>query len=57
MGERSVLLRNNRKSQRSVRHDPECSLPEASINQAKGVLTKFYIMFTEIFKELDRVHT
>ena len=51
-----ILVWNNRKSQRNILHSPGCALPENSINQDKEGLTKFYSLFAEIFKGLDRVH-
>ena len=56
MGKRSVLVWNNGKSQRTILHASGCALPKTSINQGQEGLTKFYIMFTEFFKELDRFH-
>ena len=56
MGKCSVLVWNNSKSQRSILHAPGCTLPETSINENQDGLTKFYIMFAEIFKESDRFH-
>ena len=32
MGKRSILVWNNGKSQRTILHDPGCTLPETSIN-------------------------
>ena len=52
----SVLVCNNGKSQRNIIHAPGCVLTEMSINQGKEVLTKFYIMFADFFKESYRVH-
>ena len=53
----SVLLWDNGKPQMIVLQAPVCALPETSINQVLEVLTKFYRMFAEIFKESYRVHT
>ena len=52
----SVLVWNNGKSQSTTLHYPICALPETSINQGQGGLTKFYRIFTEFSKESDRVH-
>ena len=43
-------------SQRTILHAPGCEIPEVSIKQGQGVLTKFFSMFDEIFKELDQIH-
>ena len=56
MIKRSVLVRNNRKYQNNILHDPRCALPETSINQGQEVLTNFYNIFAEFFNELDRFH-
>ena len=56
MGKRSILLRNNGKSQRIILHDHECNLPEIYKNQVQEGLTKFHNMFAEFSKESDRVH-
>ena len=56
MGKRSVIVWNNRKSQRSILHYPRYNLLETSKNKGKEGLTKLYRTFAEIFKESDRVH-
>ena len=47
---------NNGKPQRTILTSPGYTLPETSINQGQEVLTKFYSILTEIFKESDRFH-
>ena len=49
MGKRSILICNNRKSQRTIIHAHGCALPEISINQGQEGLTKFYSMIAEFF--------
>ena len=56
MGRRSVLVWENSKVHRAVMCSPGCELPDTSINQGLEVMTKFYIMFTEFFKELDQIY-
>ena len=52
----SVLVRKNRKSQRTTLNALGCALAETSINKGQEVITKFYSMFAEFFKKSDRVH-
>ena len=40
----------------NILHTPGCALQETPIYQGQDVLTKFYSMFAELFKESDRVH-
>ena len=47
MGKLSVLMWNNRKSQRTIGYATGCSLPYFSINQVQEVITKFYRMFAD----------
>ena len=47
---------NNGKSKRIILHSNGCALPKTSINQGQEGLTKFYSMFAEISKDLERVH-
>ena len=54
MGKHSVLMWNNRKSQRTILPALGCALSEMPINQDQEVLTKFYSMYAKNFKELER---
>ena len=53
---RSILVWDNRKSQRTVLHALGYALPETPINKGQDVPTKFHSMFADFFKEPGRMH-
>ena len=56
MGKHYILVRNKRKSQRTIIHAPRCAFPETSINKGQLGRTKFYSTLAEIFRESYRVY-
>ena len=57
MRKRSILVWKKGKSKNTILHAPVWALLETYINQGQEVLTNFYIMLAEFFKESDRVHS